>query len=1686
MGQPKISFDTACGLTDTQMERVKDALLNVAVSDDAGAGEAQWREQGRWPADLKSVLVHGRLAGGRGGADVLEVSVARAGRPASLQAAKLMPYAEAVKEWEAYGDLRATLDSSLYVPVIAVSRAVHERRGDEIPCSVVVYRHVSAWDHVPGRLESLEDLVADAVASPERLEECTQALARVLQSLSVNLYGAARCEEVDLEAENQRLGVDLHLRVDKVEGSGASLRLVDGNPLSDEVFHRPSSSEVLRNATSPPGPGRSLTLGDRAEITLEKIVTEGRSVRGEYRSSRVRVELDGKASQPQQAGKLRNGHTVVVQGRLAALRAQEWSDSLEKHFGGSDTFHEDVAAQTLHYEGVVLGHPLAALHTLLVADASERMRSPAHGDLNPRNVILSGDTPFLIDFATFTKDAFTFEDISWLEMCILRDCVARRLTFRDVVLLQRYLGLLTLLRPHWDEQSLQSAAASFADILSEDRPVLGRCLLILWQVRCGIWKTVPDPCRTLWPQHYLEHLVLSACRTFKWPSPDSPERVQVSAAAAGVASEFLSLDALLQHWSDEDRETVARVLVASDRGDEVTEGLLDAAVATTRDGVLRDRVLKRLSERPLREALDSIRRRYADVPPADDLGWDDSTYISLEGRQLAPGEPYVQQGDGALTLQARGCLELLGQHPAVILLAEPGGGKSRIARELRTRHCSVQTGTAPTSALLPLQATALQIMEFLHRQQGQDRTVVRFLLQLADVGEALSEQWLERLIALGAVHLTIDDLHVVSERDQRSILAWIKRLRTQLPELRLLVCQRVGDFHPDVLRWPTVVVHKVRENAARSYAADVLRTHRAQDWRQMLARLENRLFADPKAAALRDLAGKPQFLRLLVQHFVETGEVPANLGSLVREYLNRLLGAPPADSSPADRRLLLLGAVAEDLGSAGSLSRERAVHVLGNAAHDADPCETAHQVLASLLATSVVIESSDRVSFRYPLVQSYCAAMALQRYPDDQLARVQELILRHGWRETAVLLVADERSRPRTVVNVVKAGVEASPWYGALLLQAAPEEYTQEVRVPFLREQHEVLRSPYSGVPAWKRSAYALAKYGVPEATDVLVKVASASDSAAEAAQAALDGLVMMHQWSVPGAVQQLTQVTAGLLEETEQQAGNSRDARVVVGALRSVQVAGLSELAGYVWSRVSADQPWEVLSQAWQALKALRLRPDRVRSLVYAEACQARLRASDRALRTTADTATAAALNEERLGILQDLAALGEVESLLAYRFRAGLAECPAWGAMLQEALRARRLGARSTAVLPALLEESALQAVGVGCEQWKRLLAVGDEDLAALAAHYVLAAKDVVSVELLREVAALGTARSLSVVAAFVHCLPSDGHKSLEQLLEPFLTGMDADMVEAVASFVGAAETLHQDTGRRLALHVQNALAVQGLDQEALHWPWCTTWRLALPPRAEMPLFLAEHRRAGVGWDEGPDPTLLSLLGSADVLLDAPYVKPVALAPELRKRLGDLKPSTTDGVAAHQFVLLAASAGLPDELRFVRQVAVDEYNVQTVIRHAHGRHGLVEVTLAAHAVTAIGYLGMLAALEDPDLDVGVTTEMLQEMGRLTGDMHPSMERARLIALGYFGQLAPLLGALCAREDPILAEAVRNIVNHWLPGPRTSTGTDPYFSQVATTLAEELNSKQLPPQTRALLTELRIGIEDRLGRYVI
>ncbi|XUL94001.1 hypothetical protein ACQ86D_51465 [Streptomyces galilaeus] len=467
--------------------------------------------------------------------------------------------------------------------------------------------------------------------------------------------------------------------------------------------------------------------------------------------------------------------------------------------------------------------------------------------------------------------------------------------------------------------------------------------------------------------------------------------------------------------------------------------------------------------------------------------------------------------------------------------------------------------------------------------------------------------------------------------------------------------------------------------------------------------------------------------------------------------------------------------------------------------------------------------------------------------------------------------------------------------------------------------------------------------------------------------------------------------------------------------------------------------------------------------------------------LRTTAATDTVEELNLERIRLLSQLASCGQLETLLAHRFRVGLADYRDWPELIDRAVTAQHTFQWDGPAAPTLmLTAGVLNDIGIGADQWTKMLALEDGSLKALAAHYLLAGNVDIDEACLHRLVATGTAKALMIASAFVHSLPQEMHETLASMLDPYLDDLDAESLEAVAALVGAAEHLDADTGRRLAWRVHRALLAQGLDQAALHWPWATAWRRALLPRAETGDFLEEHteRLADAANDRG----MLTLLGSADVLLDAPAVKPITLAPAARRQLVTLAARTDpSGVAGHRFVLLAASAGLYEELAFVQQVAFDTYNLSTGIRHSHGMHGSIEVRLAAHAITAVGYLTRLKAKDDPGYNPKEDMDEVSLMDLEVFGSHPSLTRARIISLGYWS-VEPLLDALPS-EDPILLAALKNIVHHWLPG--SPQEADARRRNIAHRLLRATAEMPLTPQTRGVLTELRLSIEDRLGRYV-
>ncbi|MFB6436288.1 hypothetical protein ACFCVY_05815 [Streptomyces sp. NPDC056411] len=1685
----QVEFAPACGIDEQDHGYLIDALCDVAVLDSEGAGAADGdAPKGYWPAGVHTVTVLRRLAGGRSGSEVLEIEVGVKRAAVFRQVAKLMSHDEAKREWQAFTALARKHDDTLYVPIVAVSRSViDEQYAVDFKRHVVVYAHVRDRDqNTEGTVRSLEDVVVEAIENPDATEQGVATLSAMMSTLRNKLYRqATSASEQLLRQENWSLGPNVVLKVDAIDApEQGPVRLVDGNPGPKEL-KRPAvtSSDLMQASTAPPGRGRILGPGDTVRLMLNRATVPRRAagepqvVSGAFNSVRVHVELTGSAGAVTDVAGLIGERPLDVYATVRYTRAQQWSQLFSAGLRTRGDFAE--TAHLLQYDGMTVGHPMAALAGVLSASAEARTTSHVHGDLNPRNIMFCEKNPYLIDFASFSTDGYLLSDLAWMEVCTLRDCVAPALSWADLVRLQRYLALLTVVTPLWGADAVAAAAAFLVESVAAEAPVLSRCLALLWALRLGVWKTVPDDDREAWPRHYFQHLALAACRTFKWDAgQQSEQQIGASTAVAGVASECLGA----AYRSFFDRWTVGQARLARDMllgnpdelswpsADLLTAALVAAGVERPRRaGSPARRVTERLFGGPLAPTVEELQRHCRDKEFDSTQHFRDFTYIPLEGRVLAHGEPYVQQGEGALTVAPKTCLDLLAQHDVAVLVADSGSGKSVVVRELKMRMMNAfaknadPTAAADTPCCLPLSVSAVRLsIELPGASDPAPAAVLRALIQVPD---EVSQDRLERLLEIGAVHLTVDDLHKVELRHRRSVTSWLKDLHVRYQQVRIVVCQRGGDYRPEVFGWPAVVLHKVREQPARAFIADELRKRHPNEWQAEFARLEELLFKDPSAVALRELAGRPLFLKMLVRHFVDTGDLPTNPGVLVHAYLERMLKTGE-HVIPVVQQKEMLNKLVSRLGDAGALSREEAVQVIEDPAR-AD----AEQDLQTLLSTTAVQQDASRVTFCNPLVQALCAASVLLDDAQDGAPSVTDRIRTFGWRDAALFLVADPHADPETVASVLQTAVEANPWYGAMLLQAAPEDAVPQVRQAFLEAQHAVLRSVTSGRPAWRRSAYALAKYGAPSAMDVLERVALDQESAPQAVKAALDGLVMMHQWFVPDATTALKEVLCGLLDPPP---GRSVGDSVSVRALRSIQAAGLTSLTGHAWSRL--EQPgssWEVTSQAWDTLVQLEVVPSRALRAVYAQACARRLSEIDRELGFTAATEAAERRNEERLFLLQQLAAEGDLETLLAYRFRAGLAECPDWREMLDEAARALQAGSPQSVLAGALLDP---EMFGAGPEGWKDLLTQPNEHLAVIGAHRLLSDGRVLGAPLLEEIgAAPASAKRLSIVAAFVHCLPSDDQGVLERLLEPVLAALTAEFIDPVSALVSAAGTLDHDLGLRLALQVQQALIKHGLEQQAVHWPWCTTWRGVLPLRAETALFVDEQ---GIG-----SPSLTSLLGSVDVLLDAPYVQPMVLSPTVRQQLLSLQPESPEGVAAHQFVMLAASAGLHEALPFVHEVAASQYNVSTVITHSHGEHGLVRVSLAAHATTAIGYLGRLALLEDLMLEADGAEQALHQMAYETDALHPSMERARLVGLGYWGNWRDLLVAL-SPEDPVLTAAARNIVNHWLPGPRDRMG-EACFHSIGKWTTQALESGKLPASEQAVLTQIRDSAETRLGRYV-
>ncbi|MFC9280181.1 hypothetical protein [Streptomyces collinus] len=1659
-----VVFDTACDIEPSGQGKIRDALRNIPSSSDPS-------QEGHWPSGLQEVQVLRRLADGRSGSEVIELRLLMESGDSHLHVAKLSGRAQAIKEYQAALKVAEPERFPMHLGIVAASQGVL----DDSPTSAyapglqaIVYQHVDDRHGPRGRTQSLEEVIADGVEDEAHMEAACSSVQHVLQDLAHQFHRALRERNTSLGHLNSTLGTDLYLQFERVsprDDNEVHLDLGITAPSQEEVeAERRSSEDVLQSSSSPPGKRGTVTAGTRVTLTIDQPLLQATKVKGRVGEASVEAVARGSALSKDLNTELADKERLQVSANVVHTRAERRSELFEAVL--APLGEVEATAEQLILDGVAVAHPLRSLYDVLSRRREARVVSPVHGDLNPRNILVRGDSTYLIDFADADPHGLTLTDYAWLEVCSLRELETAGISWRDLICLQRQLAVLSKLSVFVDADCMDKILSAVVDTCPSH---LGRCLALIWEIRRAALRLEMSQCPPDDAQrHLFEYLTLAALRPLKFDLEEqTPHRVAVCAVTAGVASEALEglPPALFSTWDPSQTVALIRALLDSGQAHlpDAANLLVSAREAAWVAGITEmeadSTLVRTLFQGPLRDHLSQQREQRKQLVP----------FISLTGRMLRPGEPFVQQGEGALAMGPSPATELLWTTQRCVLVGDCGAGKTATVRELHARL--LRGGTEPQHHLeatpplcWPLELNALRLSEYLRawRTSAADAPpnlapppAEHLLRECADL-DHIDESVIALMLRLGAVFLTVDELHKVDAGEKPHVLAWIRDFAAAFPAARITLCQRGGDYHPAVLGWPAVALLKVRDLQAREYIEDRLRQDDPATWRARVKVLYQAIFTDPEAGGLRDLATKPLFLRIMVDHYLKEHTVSTtNPGRLVEEYTRGLIDG--ADKTEIERRMMFLAHLAGDMDAFGAAIRyDDAVKSLEKLRP-----QNARETLEALLRTTAIVTDPSRrwITFDNPIIHAYFAATILAT--DEDSDKVAERILQFHWREAAQLLVANPQTPEPMVQHILQTALDANLVYGAWLLQAAAPDRFGDLRERLLHTLTAQLEAQDSGQPAWRQAAYGFAKYGTPQALQALHTTAMMGTT--PAAAEALDGLVMMRQWFVPGAEKVLTEVVSHLLDTQPDDLNQD----LTVRAVRSIATTGLHKLVGYVWDRIREDAPWPVIRQAWQALQQLKVRPSGALLQTYTAACRRRLPEAFSELVETADATTVHRLHLEQREILAVLADNGDLSTLLEHRFRTGLADDATWHKLLITA--ARHCNDSDLAEL--LHPDSTVD--------WTQLLDQDDDSTMLLASHMLLHHGHTLPVARVQQLATDASPARLLALAGFVHTLNGDEMPAVDEIVHAYAGRLEEGYLEPLSALVGAVSNHDLEARPRAALLLDHATRKPGLSP-SLYWPWAPAWRDSVPDRSEIDLFVQAPQL-------NEDSDVLKLLSTTDVLLDAPPFDPVPLSEERRARLESLKPDDVTSLDAHRFVMLAASTGLHRMLSFVREAAKQPHNRTTTILHSHPLHGVQPVVPAAHAVAAIGYLSLLAAKEYPNAGHLAFTahKELTRMIFTPDEPHCSLRRARLIGMGFLGDWMEILEGL-EPDDPVMHHAARNIVMHWVPGPCSppTDENDPLVG-VARWISERLRQTGIASPTRAALVQIRDTAETHLRRYV-
>ncbi|MEU4510463.1 hypothetical protein AB0G05_13260 [Nonomuraea wenchangensis] len=1598
---------------------VRDALLRLVT--------APVESEGRWKELPDRITVGKRLTGGRASAHVFEI-IAHWGGTSWRYVAKLGPAAEMAEEWNAFQThfVKRKKTNTLCAPIDLAAPAVHDegKRVGGRP-EVIVYGHVAEFAGTAGTsLMTLEDL-----AGRDDIERTTKVIREFGKKAHFVLYQGAEPQRGpgSLWGQAATLGPMLTLDHDGADGP-----YLDSDSLLNACLHLDPGPEPVRA---------------RLSLTL---TPDEDGYQADFYGLKVRVRA---------SAELTTGQPVEVSGTVAETYAGSRWSLISSVCGDLRREGADIVWGS---ERTAL--PFGQLLDLLTREEEGRAVSLVHGDLNPRNIVLSDDQPFLIDFAKTAAGQPLLGDHAWLELGLLRDVLAGRHDFAELLLLQRLLALagraLDAVAGESVEKRAAGVEAAFVTAIRQTAPRLEGSFRVLWAVRAQGRISYPVAAGPPWCREYLAQLVIAANRTFKWGRHEhTPAAMSATVAAAGAASEMWRGEDVLRRWRPSTLHALAAALIPilAPRHREAVTIAADLVTGLDRAGVRDDRIERLLGELRAHLVTALLRDRAGREPSRRDPPW----YVPLTAYP-AEGDP---PGEDAQSLLAR--------ERHVVLLGEALSGKSTVLGELRVRLTRAGAGPPPPCLPLPVDARALA------REPGA--AVLRAAWTACD----LPPDWAEcvpELLVTGAICLMVDHLDHLDADAGANVLAWLRELvdggagrssvvvacRTAAYDLS----SSTGPFHVYVLAPPSPAVIEpflVRALGSRDAAA-----------RTSIERLVREDPHDPDQVSRwpAPMLWSPALLPL-IHLLADDPDPPLTVSRLLARYVDRLFATRPETVSAI--REQALAAIAHELTS-------RRAEEIPAAALPTLPAWPSHdsELVDDLVECGLLTRTAGSVGFTHAVLRDYFTALALDRTGcPDPLGLVTEF----RWHGAILLLLNMHDGEGPAVGSLVTAAVRHD---GALAVEFLRAARTRSAALlTRIRDRLlEQLVAPAARDDAREHAAAALADLGGRVARELLGTVAADPSSPPEARAAALHGLERMTRRASGTA---RARARAALREACAAVLTADPPTRVCSTALAAVRRAGLYQLLPRACELIDPAHPWPVAEAAMAALRAVEADATPAIERRWAVSCTHRLQETERELTDAAGHDEHVRLRGERRRLLAELCDAGRLDVLLRHRFRFDVADdvaelldalCssappPARPAANPEPPDTGPPGTSSVPDPDPSAPAGSLGAASGAARAWTVLMAppgraellgfLGSEDelVSLAAAHRLLPGEAAVLVTDVTAEAAPG--RLLATAAAVAELDAVTAARPLERaelLVRALAETAGPTRLEPLAALVTGVFAVDRARGVRLALHTARRLQ----DREVAGrqtWPWSAAFARARGSLADLTALL-------MGDDEAAQLAIFGL-ASFGFLIDAGPGPDERLDRRGTARFRSLQPDGA-GLAAWRYVMAAATVGVTDVLPYACRLAMTPGAGSASATVGTSGYGRLEETDLAGVLAAIGYLGQIRA-EEGDRDGAESARSLLS-GFPVAAEHLSVAAGRLAGLAYLGEWRQVLAHL-EHDDPRLARIATNAVLKWRgDGPRHDD------RDVALLIAERLGAAALPDGVRSVLARLRRTFELRAGFF--